>query len=286
MACCFNVACFFCTLCAFIGLASLVQFCLGIYLTFIQIDIAIINRLIKTDKVDSCLAYILMVFIGLGFISLILVLFSIYGMAKRNRPLSLFIAVLWVFTVAINLVMFAILLLYYYVIFPQLHIFLTGSLHQSRSITINFLDYLQSKYACCGINNKDDYKNFSLDSLPLSCCRVSNCWRDIGINNNNGSNNTMSLIHTDGCYSIVNQYVTFEFLIIGGVTGLCALLQILAITFMCILNQRHQKSDDNQKFVISHLGTDSSFNENINNNNNNIQDSSSTIEEIVEVTQI
>jgi len=96
MVCCFNVACFFCTLCVFIGLASLVQLCLGIYLSFIQTDVTTINRLIKTDKFDSYLAYILLVFIGLGFISFILTFFSIYGMVKRNRPLSLFVAVLWV----------------------------------------------------------------------------------------------------------------------------------------------------------------------------------------------
>ncbi|CAF0974681.1 unnamed protein product [Rotaria sordida] len=206
-------------------------------------------------------------------------------MAKRNRPLALFVAISWVFTVAINLVMFTILFLYYYVIFPQLNILLIRSLQQTPSITTNSLDILQSKYTCCGINSKDDYNNLSLDLLPSSCCRVSNCWHDTSINNNNGSNNTVSLMHTNGCYPIINKYITFEFWIIGGVTSLCALLQILAITFMCILNQRYQKSDDNQKFVISHLGTDSSFNENINNNNNNnnnIQDSSNTIEEIVE----
>jgi len=96
MACCFNVACFFCILSVFIGLASILQCCLGIYLTFIQTDIITINRLIKTDKFDSYLAYILLVFIGLGFISIILIFFSIYGMIKRNRPLSLFLTVLWV----------------------------------------------------------------------------------------------------------------------------------------------------------------------------------------------
>jgi hypothetical protein len=96
MVWCFNVACFFCTLCVFIGLASLVQLSLGIYLTFIQTDITTINRLIQTDKFDSYLAYVLLVFIGLGSISFILTYFSIYGMVKRNRPLSLFVAVLWV----------------------------------------------------------------------------------------------------------------------------------------------------------------------------------------------
>ena len=96
MVCCFNVACFFCTLCVFIGLASLIQLCLGIYLSFVQSDVMTINRLIKTDKFDSYLTYILLVFIGLGFISFLLTFFSIYGMIKRNRSLSLFVAVLWV----------------------------------------------------------------------------------------------------------------------------------------------------------------------------------------------
>jgi hypothetical protein len=96
MVCCINVACFFCTLCVFIGLASLIQFCLGIYLTFIQTDVVIINRLVKTDEFDSYLFYILLVFIGLGFISLALSFFSIYTTVQRLKSLSLFISVLWV----------------------------------------------------------------------------------------------------------------------------------------------------------------------------------------------
>ena len=96
MVSCFNVACFFCTLCVFIGLASLTQVCLGIYLSFIENDIITINHLIKTDKFDSYLAYLLLVSIGLGLISFLLTFLSIYGMVKRNRSLSLFVAVLWV----------------------------------------------------------------------------------------------------------------------------------------------------------------------------------------------
>ena len=96
MARCFNVVCCFCILCVFIGLASLIQLCLGVYLSFLPNDFMSINRLIKTDKFDAYLAYILLVFIGLGFFSLILVFFSIYGMMKRNRCLSVFISVLWV----------------------------------------------------------------------------------------------------------------------------------------------------------------------------------------------
>ena len=93
---CFNVACFFCNLCVLTGLASLCQLTLGIYLTLIQTDVATINRLIKTDRFDSYLVYIILVFIGLGFISLILTFFSVYAVIKRNKSLSLLVVVLWV----------------------------------------------------------------------------------------------------------------------------------------------------------------------------------------------
>ena len=87
---------FFCTLSVFIALASLVQLCLGIYLTFIQSDLIIINQLVKTDQFDSYLFYILIVFIGLGLISLALSFFSIYSVVRRLKSLSFFLAVLWV----------------------------------------------------------------------------------------------------------------------------------------------------------------------------------------------
>jgi hypothetical protein len=96
MVCCMNVACFFCTLCVFIGLASLIQLCLGIYLPFIQDDVVTINQLVKTAKFDSYLFYILLIFIGLGFICLILSFFAIYSTIRRKKSLTFFIAVLWV----------------------------------------------------------------------------------------------------------------------------------------------------------------------------------------------
>jgi hypothetical protein len=285
----------------FIGLASLIQLCLGIYLSFIQSDITTINRLIKTDKFDSYLAYILLVFIGLGFISFILTFFSIYGMIKRNRSLSLFVAVLWVrffflilnnllifslqvLSVALNLVMFTVLFLYYYFILPQLRPLLVHSLQRSPMTTSNLLDSIQSRYTCCGINNKDDYNNLSLDPFPLSCCRTPNCWHDTEINKTNSSNETMPLIYPNGCYPIIEQYVTIELWTFVGVTGACALFQLLAITLMCILNQRYKNLDENNsKFAINQLATGVPINGSL---DNNLQGSSKTIEETVEITQI
>lgn len=284
MVCCLNLACFFATLCAFIGLASLVQLCLGVYLSFIQTDVIIINRLIKTDKFDSYLAYILLVFIGLGLISLILAFFSIYGMVKRNRPLSLFVAVLWVFSLVLNLVMFIVLFLYYYLILPQLRPLLVHTLQRSPSTTSNLLDIIQFRYFCCGINSKNDYKNLSLDPLPSSCCRVPNCWHEADMNRNNSSNTTMPLMYSSGCYPIIHQYVTIEVWTLVGITGLCALLQLLAVMLMCIFNQRYKKLDDNNpKFAINQLTSGVPINSGV---DTNIQGSSKTIEETVEITQI
>jgi len=100
---------------------------------------------------------------------------------------------------------------------------------------------------------------------------------------NNSSNNTVSLIHTNGCYSVIEKFITIELWTLIGITGLCALLQILAITLMCILNQRYKKLDDNPKFAIDQLASGVPIN---GNGNNNMQGSSKTIEETVEITQI
>ena len=181
--------------------------------------------------------------------------------------------------------MFTILFLYYYLILPQLHPLLIHSLQKSPSTTSSLLDKLQSRYSCCGINNKEDYKNVSLNSFSASCCRVPNCWQDTINNNNNSSNNTISLMHTDGCYPVIVKYVTIELWTLVGIIGLCTFLQILAITLMCILNQRYKKLDDNPKFSINQLAAGVPINGMVN-NNNNIQTSSKTNKETVEITQI
>ena len=54
------------------------------------------------------------------------------------------------------------------------------------------------------------------------------CWEDVQ------SNKSSSAIHTDGCYSIVEQYVVMEIWVLLGVAGLCALLQALAIGLLCL----------------------------------------------------
>ena len=96
MASCFDITCFSCTLYLFIGLVSFLQFCLGAYLTFVETDITIINRLVKTDKWDSYLLYTPHVFIGLGLMTVVLSFFSIYSIVRRFKSLSFVVAIVWV----------------------------------------------------------------------------------------------------------------------------------------------------------------------------------------------
>ena len=128
-------------------------------------------------------------------------------------------------------------------IFPDLPKLLSRSLQQST--TPNLLDNIQLTYKCCGINGKDDYNNLPINPFPSSCCRVPNCW-----NNTNNNNDTESIMYTNGCYHPhIEKYVIIELWVLVGIVAVCALLQIFAITLMCILNQRYKNLDDNPKFT-------------------------------------
>lgn len=238
------VACCFSILCIFIGLISLMEFSVGIYLTFIQKDFININRLIKTNEFDSYLFYILLVFIGLGLISLILSFLSIYSVYRKVKSLSLFITIFWIFSMILHLLMLIILLLYYFLILPQLRSLLVRTLEKSPLLVSNQLDEIQSKYTCCGFTGKDDYKPLSLDPFPSSCCRLPNCWRDTDINEHIISNTTNSLMHANGCYPSIEKYVIVELVILAGVAAICVLLEFFAIVFLCVLYQRLKKRDD------------------------------------------
>ena len=136
----------------------------------------------------------------------------------------------------------------------------------------------QLKYNCCGINGKNDYDNLSIDHpFPSSCCRVGNCWNDTN------TNHTIPLIHKNGCYPFIEKYVIIELWILVGIVSICALLQIFAITLMCILNQRYKKLDDDPKFTVSQLTGGVPINAII---NNNIEPLTKNPPESLEITQI
>jgi len=178
--------------------------------------------------------------------------------------------------VAINLVMFVVLFLYYFVILPQLRPLLTHTFQRSPSTTGNLLDSIQSRYSCCGINHIDDYTNLSIPKYPSSCCRIPNCW-------DNSNNETMPLVYTKGCYSIIEKYVQIEIWTFVVLTGVCAFLQIFAIIFMCILNERYKKRDENPNFTINQMVSGAAMNAS---SEDNFQNSTKTLEEPVEITQI
>lgn len=164
---------------------------------------------------------------------------------------------------------------------PQLQPLLVRNMQKSPLMTSNLLDSIQSRYNCCGIGSKDDYNHLSLTPLPSSCCRVDNCWSDTDTNKNNSSIPSM---HEKGCYPIIDQYVTLQLWTFIGITALCALLQFLAITLMCVLNQRYKKFNENDpKFTVTQLASGVPINSKM---ENEIPGSTTTIEETVEITQI
>lgn len=175
----------------------------------------------------------------------------------------------------LNLLMLIILLLYYFFILPQLRVLLTRTLEKYPFTIFDHLDEIQSKFTCCGITSKDDYKSLSLDPFPSSCCRIPNCWRDTDITNHNG---TISLMHSNGCYPMIEKYLIVELWILAGIAGVCAVFQLLAIGFLCVLYQRLKKFDNHSKFTIHQLGHDLSRGE----SHSQIQTSTQTME----ITQI
>ncbi|CAF1315087.1 unnamed protein product [Adineta ricciae] len=275
MVCCFTVTCFLCIVCVLIGVTSLLQFCMGLYLTFLQNDVITINRLVKTERFDSYLAYVLFAFIGLGFISLLFVFFSLYGAIKQNRALTLFMTILWLFSLTLNLVMLAVSLLYYYFILSQLRPLLVLSLREAPNATIKLLDIVQLKYSCCGIDGKNDYNQIVPNSLPSSCCREPNCWEETDLKS---TNSTLSSVYTSGCYLLIKQHLTIELWILIGVTGICSLLQIFAVLFLCVLNERYRKFDELPRLAINQLAPGVPM--------SNIQNVPKVVSEPMEITQI
>jgi len=262
-----NPVCLFCTLCLLLGIVSLFQSCLGVYLTFGQPDAASINGLLRSTT-DIYLFYILIIFMGLGLISLLLTIISIYSVLKQRSPI--FLSILFVFCAIMNICLFVVTYLYYYFILPQVKHLLIQSLQNGKGIA--GLDYLQDQHNCCGINNKTDYYLQSLntdipspvvDPLPMSCCISSApCWKD---ELNQTDNSTM--IYPQGCYPFVSKYLSIELYVLMAAAALCALFQFIGVTLFCALHHRYKKQND-EKFIQAS------------------SQSNQTIEETVEITQI
>jgi hypothetical protein len=177
--------------------------------------------------------------------------------------------------------MLAVSLLYYYFILSQLRLLLFRSLRESPVATVRLLDVLQLKYVCCGIDGKNDYKSLPLDSFPASCCREPNCWNDVDWNNTTRSNNTMSTMHTNGCYTMIKEHLTIELWVLIGVTGVCSLLQVFAVLSLCVLNERYRKSDDVPKLTINQLTAGVPIN-----SDSHVPSAPRMMQEPLEITQI
>jgi hypothetical protein len=125
------------------------------------------------------------------------------------------------------------------------------SLEQSPSTSSTLLDHLQTKFTCCGIVHANDYANIALDPLPTSCCRLPNCWLDTDYNLHSGGNVTVMLMHNDGCYPIIGNYLVVQLWIFVGMasvsTGLASLLVLLMFVARC---RQRNNDDEHPKFTV------------------------------------
>jgi len=95
--------------------------------------------------------------------------------------------------------------------------------NKTEEICRDTIDSLQSVLKCCGINKPTDWKNYTMETPPSSCCidgknctYTENCFKD-------------------GCYNTINDFVNTNAKYIGfGVLGV-ALVELLGMSLACYL---------------------------------------------------
>uniref|UniRef100_A0AC34QHR1 Tetraspanin n=1 Tax=Panagrolaimus sp. JU765 TaxID=591449 RepID=A0AC34QHR1_9BILA len=84
-------------------------------------------------------------------------------------------------------------------------------------------DETQQQFQCCGVYNSTDWK-----VIPDSCC----------IHLHNGcAKMPQPLLHDDGCVNAVQDWLTTNVAIVGGISALVAGLQIIGVCFACCLSK-------------------------------------------------
>lgn len=84
-------------------------------------------------------------------------------------------------------------------------------------------DETQQQFQCCGVYNLTDWK-----IIPDSCC----------IHLHNGcAKMPQPLLHDDGCVSVVQDWLTTNVAIVGGISALVAGIQIIGVCFACCLSK-------------------------------------------------
>ncbi|XP_071956874.1 CD151 antigen-like [Antedon mediterranea] len=116
---------------------------------------------------------------------------------------------------------------------------ITEEYGQSTAIT-NSVDNLQEELLCCGASNYTDYADSNNwdeepgEAVPKSCCKKPPS-DDCNNGNSKGDPSVPGFIYEQGCVEKMNNWISDNLTVLGGVClGLLG-VQILALMFSCCL---------------------------------------------------
>lgn len=123
-------------------------------------------------------AYISAIAAGVGIIILLLSLLGLFGALKKSKSALIMYAAIIFFMISLLaiLVLLTLTMKTQGVIYRDVEksiVNATIAIHdhtETNDIKTNFLDQIQRKLQCCGINSPNDWKEYGHKKIPKSCC--------------------------------------------------------------------------------------------------------------------
>ena len=163
--------------------------------------------------------------IAAGALITVLAFLGCFGAWCEYRMLLYFFAVLLFVTFILELVAGVLAVIYRNDVEDNARDILKDSLNEynnSKPVRESW-DNVQKEFDCCGVNSSADWAEANITTLPLSCCS------DMSASCNKAS----PTLYKDGCYTKLVDWFDDNYVIVGAVAIVLALIQILGIVFGC-----------------------------------------------------
>ncbi|XP_040574532.1 tetraspanin-33 [Lepeophtheirus salmonis] len=270
--------------------SGLFLFSLGIYILFdtqrTQMQRIIVLSINNVTPLVPVLYYITLGITSGGFIIFLCGVWTFAGTLKRNLPMIILSLTFITMLLLAQITLACISIVYQIGIYRNLKTELLSRLYNSYNMphAIHFtsaMDYVQTKYSCCGITGDFDFQRSQWHrqhlggvglSVPRSCCVLSNKLdvnsflnpdvKDLEKCNHPGGNNDFSELkyfrHMGGCLDAIVDWARIELLlVIGASIGIC-LLEGLGITLLLHYYRSSKKAAKDTKEMLT-LGLTPSF---------------------------